>query len=99
LLQALIFTHSSDLFFVIMRGKATMAFCAICGRYHDPGVGCLEGTREILQGAGAAPPPEPAKEGFKRVAAQADRWFVRILVWALVVIVFLFVIASYVKSA
>ncbi len=81
------------------RGKATMAFCAICGRYHDPGVGCLDGTKDILQGAGAIPPGQPAKEGFKQVAAQADRWLVRVLIWALVVIVLLFVIASWVKSA
>jgi len=76
-----------------------MAFCAICGRYHDPGVGCLDGTKDLLQGTGTVPPPEASKEEFKRISIQADRWFIRVLIWALVLIVLVFVVASLVKSA
>jgi hypothetical protein len=79
-------------------GKANMAFCAICGRNHDPGVGCLDGTQDLLKSAGTNPPPELSKEGFKRVSKQADRWFLKVLVWAFVAIVILFLIASFVKK-
>jgi hypothetical protein len=79
-------------------GKANMAFCAICGRNHDLGVGCLDGTQDLLKSAGTTPPPELSKEGFKRISKQADRWFLKVLVWAFLAIVILFLIASFVKK-
>jgi hypothetical protein len=75
-----------------------MEFCAICGRHHDPGVGCLDGTQDLLKRAGSNPPPELSKEGFNRVSKQADRWFLKVLLWAFAVIVVLFIAASLVKK-
>jgi len=45
------------------------------------------------------PPPELSKEEFKLVSRQANRWYAKILVWALLAIILLFLIASYVKKA
>jgi len=75
-----------------------MAFCAICGRYHDPGVGCLDGTRDVLRETKTIPSTELSGKEFKRVARQADRWLVKVLLWALVVIVQLFLITSFVRK-
>lgn len=76
-----------------------MAFCAICGRYHEQGVSCFDGTGEMLREAGVSAPPEPskAKEGFDQIARKADRWFLKVLLWALAIIVLLFVLFSLIK--
>lgn len=29
-----------------------MAFCAICQRYHDPDIGCFDGSGQILRNMG-----------------------------------------------
>ncbi len=72
-----------------------MAYCAICGRQHEPGVGCLDGTGEILGEAGMGSPPETSKEELAQITKGADRWFLKMLLWALIVIFLLFVISSY----
>ncbi len=75
-----------------------MPYCAICGRHHAPGVGCFDGTRELLEDAGAKRSPAMSGEESRLVAKQADRWILKVLIWALVVIALLFVIASLIKT-
>jgi hypothetical protein len=78
---------------------ANMAFCAICGRYHETGAGCLEGTEDILKSAGAGSPPKPSKEGFRQTARKADRWFLKMLFWAFVVIALLYILFYIISKA
>jgi hypothetical protein len=71
-------------------GKANMPFCAICGRHHEPGIGCFEGTGELMKESGIRIPPATPKEGTKKIIKEADRWFRRMLLWVLIVIVLVF---------
>jgi hypothetical protein len=70
-----------------------MAYCAICGRDHDTGVTCLDGTQELLKDVGADSRPRLSEEEFKRVSKQADKWFLKVLVWAFVIIAALLIVA------
>jgi hypothetical protein len=76
------------------RERQIMAFCAICGKNHDPGVGCLDGTGEILKEAGASSPSKLSPKEFQQTAQKADRWFLKVLLFAFVVIVLLYIVFS-----
>ena len=71
-----------------------MAYCAVCGRNHETGAGCFNGTAEILDKAGMNAPQGFSHEKFRQIAKKADRWFLRLLLWALVLIVLIFLVSS-----
>lgn len=51
-----------------------MSYCAICGRQHDPDVGCLDGTGQALRDIGL----RQRAEGVARAGGRAGRavaWF------------------------
>jgi hypothetical protein len=76
------------------RERQIMAFCAICGRQHELGVGCLDGTGDITKKAGASSSPKPSSKEFQQTAQKADRWFLKVLLFAFVVIVLLYIVFS-----
>ena len=76
-----------------------MAYCAICGRQHDPGVGCVDGTAQLLNVADANARERSSKVEFKRIAKQADKWLVKVLLWAVGLVILMFVIYSFVNKA
>jgi hypothetical protein len=57
-----------------------MPYCAICGRHHEPGVGCFDGTRQTLNDAqiGMSGRTRARKSGSTK---QADRWIMKALLW------------------
>jgi hypothetical protein len=69
-----------------------MAYCGICGRHHDPGAGCFDGTNQALKDTGIDTLHRPPDADFRQIAKQADRWIVKVLLWILVIIVLVMVL-------
>jgi hypothetical protein len=66
-----------------------MSYCVVCGRQHDPGVGCFDGAGQALRDIGL--PRGRAKSPPGRKHSSAARWWTLGL-GLLLAVVFAFVI-------
>ncbi len=57
-----------------------MAYCGICGRYHDPGESCIDATNQVLKDIGLSDAPKSPGADFGRIAKRSDRWFLKVLI-------------------
>ena len=48
-----------------------MAYCVICGRWHDPDVGCFDGTGQSLRDMGI---PRPRSRRAKGSSTGEKKW-------------------------
>ncbi len=70
-----------------------MSFCAVCGTQHDPGAFCIGRAGEGLPDGASRKSRKVSKAEFKRVAQAADRFMVRFLLIALVLLVLVMILA------
>jgi hypothetical protein len=71
----------------------TMSFCAVCGTQHDPGAPCIGRAGEGLPDGASVKSRRVSKAEFKRVAQAADRFMVRFLLIAVVLLALVMVVA------
>jgi hypothetical protein len=50
-----------------------MSYCVICGRQHDPGVGCLDGAGQALRDIGL-PQGRPELPPGRKPSSAARKW-------------------------
>ncbi len=71
-----------------------MAFCAICGSYHDPDLPCVNRAKQTLRGAGIEEDHQKPGPEFPEIAKAADRFMLKVLIGALAGLIALVILAK-----
>jgi len=70
-----------------------MPFCPICKSYHDPDLPCFDRAQQMLRNAGVESRHRRPGPDFKKTAALADRFMLRLLISVLAAIVVIAILA------
>ncbi len=76
-------------------GEDAMAFCAVCGSYHDPDLLCFNKATQTLRGAGIEEEHQKPGAEFRKIAKLADRFMLKVLIAALADLVALVILARF----
>lgn len=71
-----------------------MAFCAICGSYHDPDLPCVDKARQTLRAAGVKEDSQKPGQDFRETAKLADRFMLKVLIIAFAIIAAILILAK-----
>ena len=75
-----------------------MMYCAICGREHDPDLSCIGSASQALKAAGMDNRRQTSDSDFKRIARLADRWFIKLLIALMALLVVMMILSAVLKK-